>query len=196
MFAEYRLKGLSLITYHLSPITYSMSLIENDSRPLPIPDDSDELLLIAYMDNELGAEQRQAFERRLTGEPQLRQRLAEYEKTWNVLNFLETLETNQEQVYSTLELIAVQVESDAKSQAARQRKTNAIRSFFLWTLLFGLGFLGYQTVDRFSQVHEQQKIDDLRIIERLDQYYLLDEISSEIDEIDFLRRLHQSETLD
>ena len=169
-----------------------MSLIENDSRPLPIPDDSDELLLIAYMDNELGPEQRQAFEKRLAEAPQLRQRLVEYEKTWNVLNFLETLETNQEQVYSTLELIAVQVESDAKSWVARKRKSNAIRSFLLWTLLFGLGFLGYQTVDRF----EQQEIDDLRIIERLDQYYLLDEISSEIDGIDFLRRLHKSEILD
>jgi len=173
-----------------------MSLIEHESRPLPIPDDSDELVLIAYMDNELGQEQRQAFERRLTEEPQLRQRLTEFKKTWNILNFLEMLETNQEQVYSTLELIAVQVEGDAKSQAARQSKANFVHSFLLWTLLFGLAFLGYQAVDRFSQVHEQQEIDDLRVIERLDQYYLLDEISSEIDEIDFLRRLHKSEILD
>jgi len=174
-----------------------MSLIENESRPLPIPDDSDELLLIAYMDNELGAEQRQAFEKRLTEEPQLRQRLTEFERTWNVLEFLETHLTNQEQVYSTLELIAVQVESDAKSWAANQSRANAIRSFTLWTLLFGLAFLGYHTVDQYSHVNETQETNDLRIIERLDQYYLLDEkATAEIDAIEFLRRLYESEILD
>jgi len=174
-----------------------MSLIENESRPLPIPDDSDELLLIAYMDNELGPEQRQTFEKRLTEEPQLRQRLTEFEKTWNVLEFLETHLTNQEQVYSTLELIAVQVENDAKSWAAKQRKSNAIRSFLLWTLLFGLAFLGYHTVDQYSHLNEAQEINDLRIIERLDQYYLLDEkAAAEIDAIEFLRRLRESKILD
>ena len=180
----------------LSTLHSLLPMIENESRPLPIPDDSDELFLIAYMDNELQPEQRQAFEKRLTEEPLLRQRFIEFEKTWNVLDFLETHLTNQEQVYSTLELIALRTENEAKTRAAKQNKANAIRSFLLWTLVFLLAFLGYQTVDRFSLVNEQQNIDDLRIIERLDQYFLLDEVSAGIDEIDFLRQLHESKILD
>ena len=174
-----------------------MSLIENESRPLPIPDDSDELLLIAYMDDELQPEERRSFEKRLTEEPLLRQRLSEFEKTWGVLGFLKPQATNQEQVYSTLELIAMQVENEAKTLIFQQRKANTVRSFTLWSLLFLLAFLGYQTVDWFSRFNEKREIDDLRLIERLDQYYLLDEkTSSGIEEIEFLRRLYESKILD
>ena len=60
-------------------------MIENESQPLPIPDDSDELFLIAYMDNELPPEQRRIFEKRLAQEPLLRQKLTEFEKTWDEL---------------------------------------------------------------------------------------------------------------
>ncbi|MCL2304143.1 MAG: hypothetical protein FWC43_02225 [Planctomycetaceae bacterium] len=161
-----------------------------------ISNDSDELLLLAYMDNELQPKQRHAFEKRLSEEPQLRQRLSEFEKTWNALGFLETFETNPEQVYSSLELISLRAKEDAKSLAARQNKFTAVRSFILWTLLFLLAFLGYQTVNRLSPVGEKQKIDDLRLIERLDQYYLLEKTSPEIDEIEFLRQLHESKILD
>jgi len=176
-----------------------MSLIENESRSLPVPDDSDELLLIGYMDNELQPEQRRMLEKRLTEEPLLRQKLAEFEKTWNILDFLETQRTNREQVYSTLELIALQVENSAKFLAASQSKIRAIRSFFLWAFLFLLVFLGYQTVDQLHRAGEKQKMNDLLLIERLDQYLLLDQserMSPEIDEIEFLRQLHQSNILD
>ena len=175
-----------------------MCQIENESRPLPIPEDSEELLLIAYMDNELPPQERLAFEKRLAEEPPLRQKLSEFEKTWNVLDFLETQGTDRKQVYSTLELIALQVEDDAKTLMIRQSKTRTIQSAVLGTVLLLLAVLGYQIVDHHYRINERQEIDDLLIIERLDQYYLLlDEKSSpEIEEIEFLRRLHESNILD
>ena len=175
-----------------------MCQIENESRPLPIPEDSEELLLIAYMDNELPPLERLALEQRLAEEPSLRQKLSEFEKTWNVLDFLDTQGTDQEQVYSTLELLALQVEDDAKTLMIRQRKTKTLQSAVLGTALLLLAFLGYQIVDHHYRVKEQQEIDDLLIIERLDQYYLLldEKNSPEIDAIEFLRRLHESNILD
>ena len=174
-----------------------MTQIETVPRLLPTPVDAEELVLIAYMDNELQPKERRVFEKRLCEEPKLRQKLAEFERTWQVLDFLETQETNQEQVYSSLKLIALSAEDDAKTQLVQQRKTNTGRSFVFWCFMLGLAFLGFQIVDRFYHVYETSEINDLLLIERLDQYLLLDETTNTaIDEIEFLRRLHESKILD
>ncbi len=174
-----------------------MSLTPLNNETLPLPEDTEELLLVAYMDNELGAEERRAFEKRLAAEPALRQKLAEFEKAWNILDFLETCQTDREMVGSTLELIAVRAEEDARFVASQQKKKAGTHTFFFFLGLLLAAFVGYFTFDRLYAVDEKQDIYDLLLIERLDQYRLLDERpSSNIDEIEFLRKLHESKILD
>ncbi len=174
-----------------------MSLTLFDNETLPLPEDTEELLLVAYMDNELGAEERRTFEKRLATEPALRQKLTDFERAWNALDFLDTCNTDREQVGTTLEMIAVRVEEEARTLASQQKRKTGIHTFFFLLGLLLAAFVGYCTFDRLYAVDEEQKIYDLLLIERLDQYRLLDERpSSGIDEIEFLRQLHESKILD
>lgn len=171
-----------------------------DELTLPVPEDADELALIAYLDDELIPDEKEKLEQRLRNEPQLREKLSELNQTWDVLNFLDAQTTEPEKVCKTLQIIA------QKTEAALQETTisptlktgKSVRKAILLAalLLFAAG-VGFFSFNSFLNHYRQQKLDDLLLIERLDQYMLLDEKNEfGIDEVDFLKKLCKSKILE
>lgn len=77
--------------------------------------ESDEELLSAYLDGELGSDQRREFQLRLANEPMLRERLVTYQQAWDLLD--QYPETPQKASFtkSTLEMAAVGVAKETPS---------------------------------------------------------------------------------
>ena len=176
-----------------------MSLLqsEQESQSLSAPQGTEDSLLVAYLDGELDEKERLAFEKRLAEQPQLRQKLAEYENAWKALDFLEPSVPDQAKVYSTLELIALRAEKEVESLAIVEKKTKRRSGILAMLGFIFVAGLGYLTVNQFYNADDDREIYDLLLIERLDQYMLLDEQNSpQIDEIEFLRKLHDSNILD
>ena len=175
----------------------SLSQSEQESQPLSDPQGAEDSLLVAYLDGELDEKEKSAFEKQLAEQPQLQQKLAEYEKAWKALDYLEPSTPDQAKVYSTLELIALRAEKEAKSLAVVEKKTKYRNGILTLIGLFLVTGLGYLTVNQFFGADDNREIYDLLLIERLDQYKLLEgQNSSQIDEIEFLRKLHDSNILD
>ena len=175
----------------------SLSQSEQESQSLSDPQGAEDSLLVAYLDGELDESEKAALEKQLAEQPLLRQKLAEYEKAWKVLDYLEPSVPDQAKVYSTLELIALRAEKEAESLAAAKKKTKFRNGILTLLGLFLVAGLGYLTVNQFFGSDDNREIYDLLLIERLDQYKLLEEQnSSQIDEIEFLRKLHESNILD
>lgn len=169
-----------------------------DELTLPLPEDSDELTLIAYLDGELEPDEKELLEQRLRNEPQLQKKLSELDQTWNVLNFLDSQPTESRLVCKTLQMIALQTQDALKktTSSTKIRKPTQKWIYFALLFLFVMG-IGYFSLNFFLNRNQQQTIDDLFLIERLDQYMLLDEKSeSGIDEIEFLKKLYESKILE
>ena len=73
----------------------------SDDRPVDPDDES----LVAYLDGELAAEDRDALERRLLEEDALRGRLRELQHSWDLLEDLPSATPNEKMVESTLEMV-------------------------------------------------------------------------------------------
>lgn len=168
----------------------SLCLQENDTLTLPLPEDSDELTLIAYLDGELDEKEKQHLEKRFANEPQLQKKLEELNQTWDVLNRLEIRDTEQDRVCQTMKMIAQQAEVDLQKLPFQNETKLVSRPYlFLLGLLFAM-FAGYSIFNFFFVEDKQQMMNDLFIIEHLNQYRLLDEQKqqSQIDEIEFLKK--------
>jgi hypothetical protein len=74
--------------------------------------DADDELLTSYLDQELTADERAQFERRLVDEEGLRTRLAELRRAWELLDEFPETPLNQHFTRSTLEMVALDIELD------------------------------------------------------------------------------------
>lgn len=74
--------------------------------------DADDELLTSYLDQELTPEERSQFERRLVDEEELRLRLAEMRRAWELLDDFPETPFNQHFTRSTLEMVALDIELD------------------------------------------------------------------------------------
>lgn len=182
-----------------------MSLSAFDSRTrdvfLDSPEDPEmnpeEELLVAYLDGEVEPEERRELEDRLAGEPQLRQKLVELDSSWRALNYLEPDRTDRDLVRSTMELICVNAETEVQRLTEKKARSFTKRPLGFVAELILCVFFGYVCINMFFGGDEERLYEDLMIIERLDQYQLLDERKQPgIDEIEFLRELYKSNILD
>ena len=141
----------------------------------PTPDD---VLLTAYLDGELTSQERQHLEQRLANEPELRQRLALLEETWNCLNLLEQESVDAEQIETTLKIAAVSVSAHSFTVSKTSR-------FGKWTIAVLAGLVLFFVT---FQHGRQSPLDDpsfRQMVERLDMYRaILDD-----DGIELLRQL-------
>ena len=104
--------------------------------------------LVAYLDGELDVEQSRQVVQRAAAEPRARRILAGFERTWDLLDELESPATSEDFTCTTLEMVALAAENDiakAKADAPRRR-----RRALLWTLagLAGAAALGFLLVWR------------------------------------------------
>jgi anti-sigma factor RsiW len=138
--------------------------------------------LVAYLDGELDAENSRRIEDLLANDPQVRAALQGLDRTWELLDELDTPPVREGFTQTTLEMVAVAAAKDAqqiRSDAPRRRRQRRLLvvAGLLWTGL--AGFLIARTV---LPDPNRELLQDLPLLENLDQY-------RELDSLDFLRLL-------
>jgi hypothetical protein len=146
-----------------------------------VPDDSQKRaldeLLVAYLDGELSPEERRQLEERLATDADVRRRLKELEKTWELLDDLNARPTSRQLVQSTLEMVAVAAKEDAEQtlvDASRRRR------FGVWAVFGGLLLslaAGFCITALILPDPNRQLVDDLSILENLDAYRAIGDIA-------------------
>ena len=88
--------------------------------------------LVAYLDGELDPQQSRRIEEMLANDPEVQKSLQQLDRTWGLLDELDTSEVSSEAAQSTLEMVALEVGQDAIEQRTalprRRRRRLAIFS--------------------------------------------------------------------
>jgi len=142
--------------------------------------------LVAYLDGELDAEQSRRIEERAAVEPNARHMLEELDRTWHMLDELDSPPTSEDFTCTTLEMVALAAAEDVQ-EAKAQRPRRRLRAG-LWAAggLLGAAAAGFLIVTSLIPDPNAQLLQDLPILENYDQY-------REIGSIEFLRALNNAE---
>jgi len=141
-------------------------------------------LLVAYLDGELDAERCQEVETKLAREDDFRRRLNELEKAWEMLDELPHSVADEEFVRSTVEMVALEAQQEAETLRSRYAWPRRVNMLAIGAMVLFAAFLGYRVVDQYSGAADDALARDLPVIEDLDLYRRLDDVS-------FLRKLHE-----
>lgn len=145
----------------------------------PVPLDEE---LVAYLDGELDAENGRRIETLLATDPKLRRRLQSLERTWDLLDELDTSPVGEPFTHTTLEMVALAGREDVereKSEAPRRRRR--WRMTFI-VCFFAAAAAGFAAVAMFVPDTNRQLLDDLPVLERFDEY-------RHVESVEFLRLL-------
>lgn len=134
------------------------------------PIDTEESLLISYLDGEVDGETRRQLETRLALEPELRKRLQALEESWQALDLLELAPLDKDLVKTTMELLAV----DAEKELGKLKIENPPSKRLAW-LQFSAGMslaaaCVFSVVTYITPNPNRQLLEDLPLLERLDEY--------------------------
>ncbi len=152
-----------------------------DSEPSNAAGPWDEQL-VAYLDGELDAESGRRIEALLAADPELRRRIQSLERTWELLDELDTAPGDDPLTHTTLEMVG-----QAADEELRQKRSEAPRRRRRWLLaLIGIVLVaaaaGFASVALLAPDPNRRLIEDLPVLERLDQY-------RHVEGIEFLRLL-------
>lgn len=141
-------------------------------------------LLVAYLDGELDDESSREIEQRLTSDSALRDQLTRLERTWDALDELEQIEVDEGFTKTTIEMVAVAAEEEYQQEES-QRPVQRRRRWLLGAAGLAVACLaGAAFVWGFAPDPNQELIEDLPVLQRLDEY-------QQIDDIEFLKLLHE-----
>jgi anti-sigma factor RsiW len=140
--------------------------------------------IVAYLDGELQPEDAARVELRLSKDAAYRARLGQLQQAWDMLDNLRRTEADDDFVQSTVAMVAVQADEEAKTQAIRaQRRRN-----FVWLALSAVVLLAatmsFAVVHRISNRDNRRLVRDLPVIEHVDEY-------SNIGSFEFLKELER-----
>jgi hypothetical protein len=156
-----------------------------DTPPTDPPDDDADL--IAYLDGELDDDRAQAVERRLTTDPAARTRADEYQKTFDLLDFLPTPQPSAAFASRTLTRLNPAVESP-KTAAVGTPSTR-----FGWlgwaAAAVAAGLVGYGGAAAVRSKPAPPTADDFKLMAKL-PYYI------GVDDVGFLRELATADLFD
>ncbi|MCS7304701.1 MAG: hypothetical protein NZ602_06295 [Thermoguttaceae bacterium] len=154
--------------------------MSDSPRPTKITDEE----LIAYLDGELDDASCRRIEQSLMSDPELRRRLQELERSWELLDHLEMPSSDERLTRSTLEMVAV----EAAREIEQYSSTRGPRTWLRWLLglagLVAVGALGVALGWWWAPDPDRQLLEDLPLLENLDCY-------RQIDDFQFLEALHQ-----
>ncbi|MGD0517107.1 MAG: hypothetical protein ABSA26_06185, partial [Thermoguttaceae bacterium] len=145
--------------------------------------------LVAYLDGELDGESCRRIEELLAVDPEVRRKLHRLERTWEMLDELDTAPVGEDFTRSTLEMVALAAEQDVRKsveEAPRRRRR-------MWLLaggiMFAAGLAGFMAFTLLApnpnRELNKELIQDLPVLENLDEY-------RQIQDIEFLRLLQNS----
>jgi anti-sigma factor RsiW len=148
--------------------------------------DTIDVELVAYLDGELGPDDAARIERRMADDPRYAARLNQLQRAWDMLDVLHRAEADDDFVRSTVAMVAIKAENDAKTgqmKAVRRRS-------YAWLALTAVVLLAAATAYGFVQYRlsedNRQLVQDLPVIERMDQYQAIDGVG-----VEFLERLQE-----
>jgi anti-sigma factor RsiW len=145
---------------------------DNGSQP-PVADDD----LVAYLDGELNPELSRDIERRLADDPELRKRLLQHQRAWELLDEVPQPEVDEGFTRSTIEMVAVTAADDVERHqrhAVRQRRLTWGVAAACW---LALAAGGYAVTAFLLARPNRQLARDLPIIEHLNAYRNADNIA-------------------
>jgi anti-sigma factor RsiW len=140
--------------------------------------------IVAYLDGELDPRTSTQVEQRLSDDPAYRARLAQLQRAWDLLDSLHRTEADDDFVNSTVAMVAVQEEIEARTQ----RLLTVRRRNYAWVglamLLLAVVGASFFVVHRMLTRDERSFVRDLPVIEHVDEYRY-------IDSLDFLKSLER-----
>ena len=137
--------------------------------------------LVAYLDGEMPAADSRRLEARLAHDDGLRTRLNGLDRTWQLLDQLETDTAGRDFTRTTLEMVAAAEEAGRSVATAPRRRV--WRAALAATLLLGAGMAGFLAVAAVRPDPNHRLLADLPILENLEPYRA-------VDGMDFLGALH------
>ncbi|MGW8256230.1 MAG: anti-sigma factor family protein, partial [Thermoguttaceae bacterium] len=141
--------------------------------------------LVAYLDGELDAESSRRIEELIASDAEIRGKLQRLQQTWEMLDELEFARVGEQFTHSTLEMVALAAEDDARAimaEAPRRRR----RGWLLGAIvLVAAGLAGFLAVSLTRVDPNRQLAADLPLLINFDRYL-------QIGNIDFLRLLHHA----
>jgi anti-sigma factor RsiW len=155
-------------------------------------DPSLEEQLVAYLDGELDTEASRRVEELLASDAKVRQTLQGLDRTWELLDQLETPQVAESFTRSTLEMVTVAAAEDTE----RSRTETSRRWRRRWVIAGGsllaagvAGFLVFLAVWKLTLDPNRQLVDDLPVLENLDEYRQ----HGQVVDIEFLQTLHEQD---
>ena len=126
--------------------------------------------LVAYLDGELDPDICREIERRLSEDSELRRRLMQHQRAWDLLEVMPRAEVNDSFAHTTVEMVAVSAADEVQQiqhQANRRRR-------ILWTFAMACTIVaalaGYAVTSSILSVPDRQLVEDFPILENLDAY--------------------------
>lgn len=141
--------------------------------------------LVAYLDGELDAENARRIEALLASDPQTRRRLQSLERTWDLLDELDTAPVGEPFTQTTLEMVAVAANRDAEQDQAEAPRRRRRRWITIAWIALAAAVAGFLAVALLWPNPNRQLLKDLPLLEALDEY-------RQIDSIEYLRKLRES----
>lgn len=159
-----------------------MTASDDYSRNALPPDEQ----LVAYLDGELAPEDRRRLEELLASDASVRRRLQDMERTWDLLDDLDTAPVGSQFTQSTLEMVAVAAQQDVDHSLAEAPRRRWHRLLMLTGALLAAGAVGFGGVALLAPDPNQQLLQELPVLEGLDAY-------RQVDDIAFLRMLQEQQ---
>ncbi len=148
---------------------------ETDAEIDPIDEEDEEI--VAYLDGELDAEARAAFERRLADEPQLRARVDAERDAWNALSLLDVETPDERLPDAVVERLDNETQTELRALSATLRRRRVVRLFFIGSTALLLAALGFGVFSLLFPDVQTRRERDFRVVERLAQLEIIDDFA-------------------
>jgi hypothetical protein len=154
-------------------------------QPITPDIDATDEELVAYLDGELDAGNRDHVERRLADDAAFRARLRLLQRTWDALDVLGRADVGEQFTRTTVELVAVKAAEEIVREQSRQSQKRTW-TWVGWTVTaFAAMAAGWLIIATFLDRPNQQLLRDLAVIERVDEY-------RNADSFEFVKALEES----
>jgi anti-sigma-K factor RskA len=146
------------------------------------PETPDTEELVSYLDGELSADECRRVERRLSSDPEYRRRLTELEQAWSALEVLPPTVVEDDFARTTIEMVTVAAEREAKEQSVTQTASVRRRNYWLAAGGAAIALVAFAAVRLLAPNSNRALLADLPVIARFDAL-------TEVGDVDFLRGL-------
>ncbi len=151
--------------------------------------DPDQEMLVAYLDGEVDADVAKAVEERLARDADFRKTLNQLERSWDLLNDLPQPTIDEAFTKTTVEMVAVQMSQEVEKEQSSATRKKQLWPLFTIAIVLACLPLGFLARRHFLESPDEQLIEDLPVIERVDVY-------QHIDDLHFLEQLNSEGLFD